>query len=136
MGWKCGKAFIFSLIIRIPIDIYQVLTKGDKQILSTQNTNIYGDMYNKFGKSIPELKKTIDKGKFRLSILLEHSHYQSLQVISGKTGARKKKIYKEKKLIDLSHIVNKNMSKKKKVQKRRIKRRIKKKNKKKTKKSK
>ena len=61
MGWKCGS-FIFSLIIQIPIDIYQVLTKGDKQILSTQNTNIYGDMYLKFGKSIPELK-TIDKGK-------------------------------------------------------------------------
>ena len=87
-------------------------------------------MYLKFGKSIPELKKTIDKGKSRLSILLEHSHYQSLQVISAKTGARKKKSIKRK-LIDLSHIVNKNMSKKKKVQKKKQK-----KNKKKTKKSK
>ena len=133
------EAFIFSLIIQIPIDIYQVLTKGDKQILSTQNTNIYGDMYHKFGKSITELK-TIDKGKFRLSILLEHSHYQSLQVISAKTGARKKKSIKRK-LIDLSHIVNKNMSKKKKVQKKKNqkkqeKQEKQKKNKKKTKKSK
>lgn len=132
------EAFILSLIIRIPIDIYEVDPSGSEPILSTKKADTYAETHRKFGDSIPELKTTIDNGKrIRLSIILDRSHYQSLQPITAKTGAKKKKSLKRK-LIDLSHIVNKNMSKKKKVvkKKKQKKQEKKKKNKKKTKKSK